>query len=153
MANTYTQIHIQLIFAVRFRQALISSQWRDDLHQYMTGIIQNNDHKLLQINSVSDHIHILMGLRPVQSLSGFVQNLKTESAKWINSKRLCNSRFAWQDGYAAFSYSRSQLPKVIRYIQNQQAHHKKQDFLEEYRRFLDAFEIEYDERYLFRSPQ
>ncbi len=76
MANTYTQIHIQLIFAVRFRQALIASQWHDDLHQYMTGIIQNNDHKLLQINSVSDHIHILMGLRPVQSLSGFVQNLK-----------------------------------------------------------------------------
>ena len=125
MANTYTQLHIHLIFAVRYRHALIDRQWQESLHQYMTGIFQKYDHKMLQVNSMADHIHILIGMRPRQSLSSLVQNVKTESSRWINDHKLCYRRFGWQEGYGAFSYAKSQLPQVIRYIQNQQAHHKK----------------------------
>ena len=153
MANTYTQLHIQVIFAVRYRQALIDRQWQEPLHQYITGIVQQNDHKMLQINSMADHVHMLIGLRPMQSLSSLVQNVKTETSKWINDHKLCRRRFGWQEGYGAFSYAKSQLPKVISYIQNQQTHHKKWSFQQEYRRLLEAFEVEFDERYIFKEPE
>ncbi|MGZ8541902.1 MAG: IS200/IS605 family transposase [Chitinophagaceae bacterium] len=152
MANTYTQLHIQFVFAVKFRAALIQKEWKEKLHQYMTGIFKANEHKMLQINSLHDHIHIFIGMRPNQSISSLVQNVKTESSKWIKNEKHCSSSFAWQEGYGAFSYSKSHVPDVIRYIQNQQAHHKKETFLEEYSRLLKAFEIEYEERYIFQEP-
>lgn len=152
MANTYTQLHVQLVFAVKYRAALIQRDWKEELHKYITGIVQTNDHKMLQINGMPDHLHIFFGLRPHQSISSLVQNVKTESSKWIKEKCYCNSPFAWQEGYGAFSYSKSQVKDVVRYIQNQEEHHKKEKFLDEYRRLLNAFEIEYDERYIFAEP-
>ncbi|MEO5594249.1 MAG: IS200/IS605 family transposase [Chitinophagaceae bacterium] len=153
MANTYTQLHIQFVFAVKYRATLIQKEWKDELHKYITGIINSNGHKMLQINGMPDHIHILTGLRPAQSISSLVQNIKTESSKWIKEKKFCSSAFAWQEGYGAFSYSKSHVANVIRYIQNQEAHHKKQTFLNEYRHFLQVFEIEYEEQYIFKNPE
>jgi len=153
MANTYTQLHIQFVFAVKNRLALIHPSWKDRLYQYITGIIQNNDHKMLRINGMSDHIHILIGMRPSQSISSLIQNVKTESSKWIKENDFCHSPFAWQEGYGAFSYSKSHVPDVIRYIQNQEVHHKKETFLDEYIKILKAFEIEYDKQYIFKEPE
>ncbi|WP_460962349.1 IS200/IS605 family transposase [Spirosoma litoris] len=151
MPNTYTQIHLHLVFAVKHRTAIIAPRWKYDLYSYMTGIIHNHNHRLLAINGMPDHVHILIGMRPNQSLSDLMQQLKQGSSQWINDQRLTGSRFAWQEGYGAFSYGRSQLPAVINYIANQEEHHRTRTFLEEYRRFLDAFEVEYDEQYLFKS--
>lgn len=151
MPNTYTQLHIQFVFAVKYRQALILEPWKKRLHQYITGIFQNNQHKMLQINSMPDHIHILVGVRPHQSISALIQNVKSESTKWIKEQGLSTS-FAWQEGYGAFSYSKSHVPDVIRYIQNQEEHHRKQSFLEEYKSFLKAFDIDFDEQYIFKEP-
>lgn len=152
MPNTYTQLHIQFVFAVQYRAALIQPDWKERLHQYLTGIIQLNKHKMLQINSMPDHIHILIGHRPYQSISSLIQNVKSESSKWINDNQFTGSQFAWQEGYGAFSYSKSSIPNVIRYIQNQEKHHRKRTFLQEYKAFLDAFEINYDERFIFNKP-
>lgn len=151
MANTYTQLHIQFVFAVKYRKALIAKEWKDKLHQYITGIIQSNNHKMLCVNSMPDHIHIFIGMRPTQSISALVQNVKTETSKWIKEQKL-SPDFSWQEGYGAFSYSRSHVPNVIRYIQNQEQHHKKETFLEEYQKQLKAFEIEYDKKYIFKDP-
>ena len=150
MANTYTQIHIQAVFAVQNRRCLIDRKWEDELYKYITGIIQNYDHKVLQINGMPDHVHILFGMRPTQSLSDLMQKVKQDSSKWINKKGLVNGKFSWQEGFGGFSYSKSQLPKVIHYIQNQENHHKKQSFLEEYVDVLKDFEIEFDDRYIFK---
>lgn len=152
MSNTYTQLHIQLVFAVQFRAALIQPAYQERLHQYLTGITQHNQHKMLKINSMPDHLHLFIGLNPAQALSSFVQKIKAESTKWINVQRLTRGRFAWQQGYGAFSYSKSQVPQVIRYIQAQQHHHRKHTFLQEYQAFLKAFEVEFDERYIFKEP-
>ena len=151
MPNTYTQIHIQFVFAVKYRAALISKEWKERLHQYITGILRSNKHKPLQINSMPDHIHIFIGMRPHQSISALMQNVKSESTKWINDQNLCNSNFRWQEGYGAFSYSKKQVPDVIRYIQNQEEHHKKETFLDEYRKYLVAFEIEWNDDYIFKE--
>jgi putative transposase len=153
MANTYTQLHIQFVFAVKYRRALIQDDWKESLHKYITGIFQANKHKMLQINSMPDHIHIFIGMRPYQSVSALIQNVKTESSKWINEQKFCSRQFEWQDGYGAFSYAKSQVDKVVRYIQNQEIHHRKQTFLDEYREFLTAFEIEWEEQYIFKEPE
>ena len=143
MPNTYSQIHIQFVFAVKYRAALIQHHWKDRLHKYITGIIQANEHKMLQINSMPDHIHIFIGMRPKQSASSLIQNVKTESTKWINDNHLCPELFKWQNGFGAFSYSKSHVNNVIRYIQNQESHHQKIGFLEEYKDMLTVFEVEY----------
>ena len=153
MPNTYTQLHIQLVFAVKHRATLIRKEWKERLHLYITGIFKQNEHKVLQINSMPDHIHIFIGMRPNQSLSSLVQNVKTESTKWINENKYCTSAFAWQQGFGAFSYSKTHVPAVIRYIQNQESHHKKETFLDEYKKMLTAFEVEYDMRYIFKEPE
>ena len=153
MANTYTQLHIQFVFAVKYGAASIEKEWKDELHKYITGIIQENGHKMLQVNSMPDHIHIFIGMRPTQSIASLVQNVKAESSKWVKDRKFCTSPFAWQEGYGAFSYSKSHVPDVIRYIQNQEAHHQKETFLEEYKKILKAFEIEYDEQYIFNEPE
>jgi REP element-mobilizing transposase RayT len=150
MANTYTQIHIHGIFAVKYRDSVISDRWKDDLYKYITGVVQKNSHKLLSIGGMSDHVHILFGMRPVQSLSDLMQDIKSGSSKWINDNRLVVGHFAWQEGYGAFSYSKSQLSDVIRYIQNQEQHHSKKTFLKEYNDFLKAFEVDYNELYIFK---
>ncbi|NEU07599.1 IS200/IS605 family transposase [Flavihumibacter sp. R14] len=153
MPNTYTQLHIHLVFAVKYREAIIQKDWQEELHRYITGIFERNNHKLLQINSMPDHIHILVGLSPHQSISAIVQNIKSESTKWINAKKFCRRPFNWQEGYGAFSYSKSQVPSVIRYIKNQELHHKKATFLEEYRRMLTLFEVDFQEQYIFSKPE
>ncbi|MCW3112732.1 MAG: transposase IS200-family protein [Segetibacter sp.] len=151
MANTYTQLHIQLVFAVKYRLELIQPLWKEELHKYMTALIQQHDHKMLQINSMPDQINIFIGLRPTEDITDLIQHVKSESTKWIKANRLSPS-FAWQEGFGAFSYSRSHVNNVIQYIQNQEAHHKKETFLDEYKRMLTAFDIEYDESYIFKEP-
>ncbi len=153
MANTYTQIHIQAVFAEQNRECIIKNHWKNELYKYITGIIRNNGHKMLVINGMPDHIHILFGMRPTQSLSDLLQDIKGNSSKWINDKKFVNGRFSWQEGYGAFSYSKSQLPQIIQYIESQEEHHKKKTFLAEYKEFLDAFEVEYDERYIFNPVE
>ncbi len=152
MPNTYTQLHIQLVFAVKYRAALIHKEWKEDLHKYITGIFQHNEHKMLQINGMPDHIHIFIGMRPHQSISSIVQNVKTESSKWIKTQKFCKDSFSWQEGFGAFSYSKSHVPRVIRYIQNQETHHQKETFLNEYRKMLKLFEVAFDEKYIFKEP-
>ena len=149
MANTYTQIHIHSVFAVQGRKCLIGKDWKDDLYKYITGIIRNYGHKVLQINGMPDHVHVLFGFRPTQSLSDLMQQVKQDSSAWINRKGFLQNKFSWQAGYGAFSYSKSQLPGIIRYIQNQEEHHKKMTFTEEYVELLEKFEIDYVQRYIF----
>ena len=151
MANTYTQIHIHAVFGVQNRQSLVKDSWKDELYQYITGIIQKKSHKLIIINGMPDHIHLLIGFRPIQSLSDLMQEIKVSSSKWINQKKLMTGKFNWQEGYGAFSYSKSQLPEVIKYIENQQKHHKVLSFSEEYKRILEKFQIIYDDRYIFKD--
>ena len=153
MPNTYTQIHIQVVFAVQNRDCIISTQWKDELYKYMTGIVQKNNHKLLGINGMPDHIHMLIGLRPTQSVSDLMQDIKGSSSKWINDKGFLRSRFSWQEGYGAFSYSKSELTRVLTYIENQERHHAKKDFYTEYIQLLQVHGIEFDERYVFRRVE
>ena len=149
MANTYTQIHIQIVFTVQNRDSVILNTWRDELYKYITGIIQNNKHKLLAINGMPDHVHILIGYRPTQSLSDLMQDIKGSSSKWINEKRFVHGRFSWQEGYGAFSYAKTDLAKIIGYIQHQHEHHSRKTFLEEYLELLKEFDIEYNDRFVF----
>ena len=153
MANTYTQIHLQLVFAVKFRAAVIDSSWKEELYRYMTGIVQEQKHKMIIINGVTDHVHLLIGFKPHQSLSELMQDVKGSSSKWINERKLTRSKFNWQEGYGAFSYSNSDLPNVIRYIQNQEEHHRKIVFKDEYRLYLKEFEIDFDEKYILKDPE
>ncbi len=152
MSNTYTQLYIQVVFAVKYRRCLIANEWKDELYKYMTGIIQMHDHKVIAINGMLDHIHIFIGMKPAQSLSQLLQYIKGSSAKWINEKELIQSKFEWQSGFGAFSYSRSQLSRVATYIENQEQHHKGKSMLTEYREFLKKFEINYNDAYIFHDP-
>ncbi len=149
MANTYTQVHIHFVFVTKYRASLINSNWENDLYKYITGIVQSNKHKMIVINGMPDHVHLLVGFRPTQSMSDFMQDVKAGSSKWINDNKFCKGRFEWQAGYGAFSYAKSQLPNVIRYIENQKVHHAKKTFMEEYKLFLDKFEVEYEDKYIF----
>ncbi|MEO0046979.1 MAG: hypothetical protein RL705_2170 [Bacteroidota bacterium] len=152
MANTYTQIHIQFVFAVKFRDGLIHLSFKDELYQYIAGIIKHHNHKLLAINGMPDHIHIFVGMRPSQSLSDLLQDIKGSSSKWINEKKFLKVKFEWQEGYGAFSYSKSQVNNVINYIKNQEQHHETKSFRYEFLEFLKLFEVAYDERYIFKDP-
>jgi REP element-mobilizing transposase RayT len=151
MANTYTQIHLHIIFAVQNRLSLIQDSWAERLYQYITGIVQTNSHKMIIVNGMPDHLHIVIGMRPSQSLSDLVQDIKGGSSKWINDNQLVKGKFQWQESYGAFSYNKSLLPKLIEYVKNQKKHHQKKTFLQEYKEFLDLFEVAYDERYIFHE--
>jgi REP element-mobilizing transposase RayT len=151
MPNTYTQIHIQVVFAVQNRQSLIQAPWQDRLYQYITGIIQSHSHKVLQIGGMPDHVHLLFGMRPTQALSELMKKVKGRSSTWINQNRLARGHFSWQEGYGAFSYAKTQVPQVIRYIKNQEQHHQHKTFLEEYHELLDEFDIDFDDRYVFKA--
>ena len=150
MANTYSQIYIQIVFAVEGRQNLIDPIHNDDLQKYITGIVTRQNQKLIVINNMPDHVHLLIGQRPDSALSELVGDIKSGSTNFINRHRWVIGRFNWQEGFGAFSYSRSQLDTVIRYIHNQQKHHKKRSFRDEYVSLLDKFEVPYDERYIFK---
>ncbi len=150
MANTYSQIYIQAVFAVEGRQSLIPPEHNDELQKYITGIVSAQRHKLIAINNLPDHLHLLVGLRPDAALSELVRDIKANSSRWINEKRWVLGRFSWQEGFGAFSYSRSQLGTVIRYIENQQQHHAKKSFRNEYSEMLEKFGVEYDPRYIFK---
>jgi REP element-mobilizing transposase RayT len=153
VANTYTQIHIHGVFAVQNRISLILEAWREDLYRYISGIVQNHGHKMLQIGGMPDHIHILFGMRPVETLSGLMKTVKGESSEWINKQRFVPGRFSWQEGYGAFSYGKSQVDDVVQYIANQPEHHKKHDMASEYRTLLQMFNVEYDDRYIFKPVE
>jgi REP element-mobilizing transposase RayT len=153
MANTYTQIYIHYVFAVQNRFGLIQSRWRDDLYKYMTGTITNKGHKLLTIGGVPDHIHTLVSMSPKQSPSDLMADVKRSSSLWINEKRLVMGKFSWQEGFGAFSYGKSQIPNIAKYIEKQEAHHKKRTFMEEYLEFLEVYGIEYNENYVFKPVE
>ncbi|MBB3188744.1 REP element-mobilizing transposase RayT [Microbacter margulisiae] len=151
MANTYTQIYIHYVFAVQNRLGLIQNRWRDDLYKYMSGTIANKEHKLLAMGGMPDHVHVLVSMSPKQSPSDLMADVKRSSSLWINENRFVMGKFAWQEGYGAFSYGKSQIHDVANYIERQEQHHKKQTFMEEYLEFQRLFEIELDERYVFRQ--
>jgi REP element-mobilizing transposase RayT len=152
MANTYTQIYIQVVFAVEWRQALIRPENKEELHKYITGIVRNKSQKMIAINSRPDHLHMLLGMQPDLALSDLVREVKKGSTNFINDNRWVKGRFNWQEGFGGFSYARSSLDAVIRYIQNQDRHHAKQSFREEYMRLLRKFDVAFDERYVFGFP-
>lgn len=151
MADTYSQIYIQIVFAVKGRANLISPKWKDELYKYITGIIANEGQKLIAINGMPDHIHVLIGLKPTVALSNLVRDVKANSSRLINEKRWVAGKFEWQSGFGAFSYSHSQLDNVIRYIQTQEEHHKKKTFKEEYIEFLNLYNIDYKNEFIFED--
>ena len=153
MANTYTQLYIQCVFASKYRAATLHPQWDERLRMYISAIVRNNGHKMIAINNVPDHIHLFIGLNPKQSISEIIQLIKGDSSEWINKEKLTTRKFHWQEGYGAFSYGKSQVDDVVKYIEKQQEHHKKEAFLDEYKNMLEKFEVEYDERYIFKLPE
>ena len=149
MANTYTQIYIHIVFAVQGRQNIIPKEHKEEMHKYMTGIIQNKGQKLIAINSMPDHVHSFIGMKPTIALSDLVRDVKNNSSNFINDKKWIRGKFNWQKGFGAFSYAHSQIDTVAKYILNQEKHHEKKTFKEEYLEMLKNFNVEYDEKYLF----
>ncbi|HEY2973745.1 MAG TPA: IS200/IS605 family transposase [Pyrinomonadaceae bacterium] len=149
MANTFSQIYIQTVFAVSNRQSLIKPEFKADVYKYVSGIVRNQGQKLITINGVADHVHLLIGLRPAMALADLVQEIKADSTNFINKKRWVRGRFSWQEGYGAFSYGHSQLDTIIRYIQNQEKHHSRRTFRDEYLTLLRKFDIAFKEKYVF----
>ena len=149
MANTFSQIYLQFVFAVKDRFSLIPKNNKEELHKYITSLIQARGAKLLAINCMPDHIHIFIGFKPTILISDFVKEIKVQSNEFINSKDWIRGRFQWQEGYGVFSYSQSHIDSVINYIQNQENHHQKKTFKQEYITLLEKFEIPFEERYLF----
>lgn len=149
MGNTYTQIHIQFVWTVKHREALIDPSWEVDLYKYIMVIVQDHGHKALRINGMPDHIHLLVGLRVHEGISDLMRDVKANSSRWINQQKKTKTKFAWQSGYGAFSYSRWDVPMITRYIQNQKTHHQKVSWREEYIDMLHKHEIDYDVKYLF----
>ena len=153
MANTYSQIYVQVVFAVEGRQNLIQKQNKEELQKYMTGIVTEREQKLLAVHCMPDHIHILIGVRPSIALSDLVRDIKNASGNFINGKRWVMGRFSWQEGFGAFSYGHSQLTGMINYIRDQERHHVRRTFREEYVRFLKKYEIDHDERFVFKPAE
>ncbi len=149
MANTFSKIYIHVVFSVKQRASLIRDEWREELQKYITGIVQNKGHKMLAVNSMPDHIHMLIGMKPDVALSELIRDIKANSSKWLNEEKVNHGKFHWQEGYGAFSYSQSQIRTVVEYIKNQQDHHRKKTFKEEYVSFLKKFNVPYDPKYVF----
>lgn len=149
MANTFSQIYIQTVFAVSNRLSLIRPEFKEEVYKYITGIVRNQGHKLISINGIPDHVHILIGLKPSMALSDLVREIKSDSSNFVNEQRFVRGKFSWQEGYGAFSYGHSQLDKIIRYIQNQEKHHTRRSFKDEYLTLLRKFDIAFEEKYVF----
>ena len=151
MPNTYTQLYIHIVFSVKGRQTLIPKEHKAELHGYIMGIVKNKKQTIIQLNSMPDHVHILVGITPDTAISDLVRDIKAHSSKFINKKRWVVGRFEWQEGFGAFSYAQSQLGDVVNYIKNQERHHIRKTFREEYLEILKRFNVNYDERYVFGS--
>ena len=151
MSNTYSQLYIHCVFAVKYRAAVIQPEWQERIHQYITGIVQNNGNKLLAINSMPDHLHLFVGLSPKQSISEMMRLVKGDSSEFVNKEGFTKRKFHWQDGYGAFSNSRSQIDSVVKYIINQKQHHSKKTFREEYLEILRDYAVDFDEKYIFHD--
>jgi len=149
MANTFTQLYVQFVFSVKGRENLIKEKFRDELEKLICGIVSEHKCKTYAIYCNPDHTHIFVGLHPTISVSKLIEQVKSGSSNWLNSKKYVVGKFCWQDGYGAFTYSKSHIDKVVKYVLNQPEHHKKQSFKEEYLLFLNKFEIDYDPKYLF----
>ena len=153
MANTFSQIYIQTVFAVSNRMSLIKPAFKEDLYKYIAGIVKNQGQKLISIHGMPDHLHILIGLRPSMALADLVREIKADSTNFVNKNKLVHGRFSWQEGYGAFSYGHSQLDTIIRYIQNQEKHHQRRSFKAEYLTLLRKFDIAFEEKYVFEFIQ
>jgi len=151
MANTYTQLYFHVVFGVKGRNSEIQKEWKDELYKYISGIVANKNQKLMIINGMPDHVHLLIGTKPNCNLSNLIRDIKSSSTTWINNKKRTNQKFSWQLGFGAFTVSQSGLKHVINYIKNQEMHHKKKTFREEYIEFLNAYQIDYNEDYLFKE--
>lgn len=151
MANTYHQMYIQAVFAVKYREAVIEKIWKEELFGVIGNLINETECNTILVNGVEDHVHCFFGLEPKISVSDVMKNAKSKSSKWVNESGLLKHRFEWQKGFGCFSYSRSHIDRVFRYIKNQEAHHKKETFREEYIKMLKAFGVVYDEKYLFED--
>jgi len=149
MPNTFSQIYIQTVFAVSGRLSLITPDFKEDLHKYITGIVTKQGQKLIRINGMPDHLHTLIGLKPAMALANLVRDIKSDSSEWVNKKKLARGKFAWQEGYGAFSYGHSQLDTIVRYIMNQERHHQRRSFRDEYLTLLRKFEIDFKEEHVF----
>ena len=149
MPRTFSQIYIHVVFAVKGRENLIDRSWKEDLNKYISGIITNKRQKSIIVNGMPDHIHAFVGLKPSMAISDLVRDIKNNSSNFINKNKFVRSKFSWQEGYGAFSYSHSHIEQVYNYILNQEQHHHKKTFKEEYIEFLHKFQVEYDEKYLF----
>jgi len=149
MANMYSQIYIQIVIVVRGRQNLIQTNWRDDLFKYISGIIKNKGQKPIIVNGVGDHVHIFIGLKPSMAISDLIRDIKSNATNFINQNRFIMGKFEWREGAGVFSYSHSQIDAVYKYIANQEDHHKKRTFREEYLEFLVKNEIDFKKEYLF----
>ena len=153
MANTYTQLYYHVVFVVQGRKNLINPEWKDDLYKYITGITNNKKQTLMIINGMPDHVHILMGSTPDTNLSHVLRDIKANSSRLINSKKWVEGRFEWQKGFGAFTVGYSQVEVVAKYIENQEKHHKKKSFNEEYISFLDQSGIAYNPKYIFEKVE
>ena len=151
MSQTYHQIYLQTVFAVKYREAVLDKEWRNIVWGVIGNLINESKCKTIIVNGVEDHVHCFLGLNPVVSVSELMKRVKAKSSKYINDNKLIKEHFEWQDGYGVFSYGQSQIDSVYKYIKNQEAHHKKQTFLDEYLEFLKKFKIEYDEKYIFQE--
>lgn len=149
MANTFSQIYLQFVFAVKGRQSLIPRDHKEELHKYITGLVQNRKAKMLAVHCMPDHAHIFVGFKPTVLIADFVKEIKVESNEFINSKKWIPGRFSWQEGYGVFSYSQSHIDRVVKYVLNQEKHHQKSSFRQEYLALLEKFEIAFDEKYVF----
>lgn len=149
MANTFSQIYLQFVFAVQDRYCLISKNHKEELQKYITALVQNRGAKLLAINCMPDHTHLFVGFKPVISIADFIKEIKVESNEFINNKKWVQGHFKWQSGYGVFSYSKSHIDAVVKYVQNQEKHHEKKTFRSEYLEFLNKFDIAFEEKYLF----
>lgn len=149
MANTYTQLYVHIVFSVKGRSNQISPEWKEELYKYISGKITAKKQKPMVMNGVSDHIHILVGFNPSCSISDLVRDIKANSSKWINDKRFAMGKFEWQTGFGAFTIGQSQVDRVAKYILNQEVHHRKKTFREEYIDFLKAYQVEYNPDYVF----
>jgi putative transposase len=149
MPNTFSQIYLQFVFAVKFRQSLIPREHKEELHKYITGLVQNRKAKMLAVHCMPDHAHIFVGFKPVISIADFIKEIKVESNEFINNKKWVEGKFRWQEGYGVFSYSHSHVNNVVKYIHNQESHHRVKSFKQEYHEFLKKFEIPFEEKYLF----
>lgn len=149
MPGTYSQIYIQVVFAVKGRQNLIANTWKNELHKYIAGIVKGKGQMSIIVNGMPDHVHVFIGLKPVMAISDLVRDIKNNSTNFINDHKFVKGKFSWQEGYGAFSYSHSQIENVYDYILNQETHHQKKSFKQEYIDFLQKNEVNYDEKYLF----